>query len=284
VISYFDATNDDLKVLKCGTPTCSIGSTKTAVDTVDLVGSYSSLAIGSDGFPVISYADTLDNNLKIVKCGNAQCNSGNVISTVDSVDDVGDYTSIAVPVDGLPIVSYYDRTHGDLKVLKCGDASCTSGNTITTVDTGGAGVLVGTFTSIATAPEFGAVVSYWDQTNASLKILKCGNNACNANNIITTVDTAGGQYSSIKFPPDGLPVVSYYAPGNQTLKVLKCGTPVCNTNNTISTVDGNKGSGTYSSLAVPADGLPVISYRYVDPVLGGQLKVLKCSNAKCAMP
>jgi len=39
---------------------------------------------------------------------------------------VGEYTSIVVPADGLPIISYLDFNLGDLKIAKCGDASCAS--------------------------------------------------------------------------------------------------------------------------------------------------------------
>ena len=47
------------------------------------------------------------------------------------------YTSITIGTDGLPVISYFDDTNDDLKVAKCGNAACSSGNTLTTVDSGG---------------------------------------------------------------------------------------------------------------------------------------------------
>jgi len=90
----------------------------TTVDNTGSVGRYNSIAIGADGFPVISYYDQSNDDLKVVKCGDAACTvAGNTITTVDSTGSVGEYTSIAIGADGFPVISYYDQSNRDLKVL-----------------------------------------------------------------------------------------------------------------------------------------------------------------------
>ena len=138
LISYFDFDSGNLKVAHCDALDCST-ATFTALDTAGNVGQHTSITIGIDKKPVISYYDESAAALKVAKCGNLSCSGGNRITTVDDPpnNDVGQYTSIALGSDGLPVVSYHDQTNFHLKVLHCGDATCTSGNVITSPDTAG---------------------------------------------------------------------------------------------------------------------------------------------------
>ena len=278
VVSYYDNSNGDLKVVKCGNAACSDGNAITTVDSAGTVGWFTSITRGADGLPVISYYDYSNGDLKVAKCGNAACSSGNTITTVDSADNVGTYNSIRLGADGLPVISYYDQTNFDLKVAKCGDTACSSGNTISIVDSAGT---VGGFTSITLGGDGLPAISYRDYTNAVLKVAKCGNAACNSGNVITIVDGTGnvGGDTSIALGGDGLPVISYSDVGNSDLKVAKCTNAACTGASTITTLDsaGDVGSdGT--SIALGADGLPVISYRDATNV---HLKVAKCFRSTC---
>lgn len=51
------------------------GSRRTAngVDTVGQVGRFSSITVGADGLPLISYNDLGNGNLKVLACGNLTC-------------------------------------------------------------------------------------------------------------------------------------------------------------------------------------------------------------------
>jgi hypothetical protein len=100
-------------------------NTTTTVDSASYVGYYTSLTIGSDGLPVVSYSDGTYGDLKVLHCGNTACTSDNISTTVDSAGRVGYYTSLTIGADELPVVSYYDATNGDLKVLHCANAFCT---------------------------------------------------------------------------------------------------------------------------------------------------------------
>ncbi len=204
VISYYDVTNQDLKVAKCGNPACSAGNVINAVDTNGtLVGWETTIAIGPDGNPVISYYEMGTGALRAARCGNPACSTGNVINEVDYA---GYTTSMAIGTDGFAVIAYHfevDPIYDDLKVAHCADSNCSTVE-LALVDTEGS---VGQGSSIAIGTDGNPVISYYDFTNQDLKVVRCGNLACSAGNVLTPVDTVGnvGPESSIAIGTDGNP-------------------------------------------------------------------------------
>jgi len=88
VISYHDVSNRDLKVLHCTNPDCTGPQTPQTVDSGgtgdDEVGGYTSLALDTNGNPVISYWDFTNTALKVVHCTNADCSGTQSPKTVDA--------------------------------------------------------------------------------------------------------------------------------------------------------------------------------------------------------
>jgi hypothetical protein len=288
IISYGGSAESITKVVMCGNPSCSTGNTITTVENVR--GEFTSIAIGADGLPVISYHDLNGWDLKVAKCTGdgadadaIDCSSGTpdpnpewVVTTIEAVPSGANGTSIAICTapgcpDNNPVVSYNDVTSGtySLKVLKCGSLDCSSGNTITTVDSGPPGG-IGEFNSIAIGADNLPVISYEGYSgNQDLKVAKCGNPACSSGNTITGC-------------PDNNPVVSYYNLGTNDLMVAKCGSLDCSSGNVISSVDSSA-AGKYTSIAIGADFYPVISY-HNNNIGELDLKVAKCDDTGCVNP
>jgi len=115
IISYFDSTNTDLKLAMFYANDWHVG----AVDTAGIVGFGNSLALDPDtDWPRIAYASgdpASDTDLKF-----AYWNETDKKWTYDTVDQpgvVGEFPSLALdPATGAPMISYYDRTNGDLKI------------------------------------------------------------------------------------------------------------------------------------------------------------------------
>jgi len=282
IISYSDEVNSDLNVVHCTNTSCSEFDTPTTLDSGGTVGAWPSITIGTDGFPVISYDDNQNGNLKVAHCENASCSSGSpTITIVDSAGDVGAYTSITIGTDGFPIISYEDDGSGELKIAHCLNVSCSGGvgvgfDTPTVVDSAGN---VGQYTSITIGTDGFPIVSYWTIGLGDLKVAHCENASCSSGSpTITTVDFSGnvGQYTSITIGTDGFPVISYL--GNGDLKVVHCTNPSCSTFDTPRTVDSTGTVGEWTSITIGTDGLPLISYY---DFTNQELKVAKCTNPYC---
>jgi hypothetical protein len=261
VISYHDSSpNHDLKLVHCTSTTCSTHDTPITLDSTGFVGYFTSIAIGTDGFPVISYNEVTNHDLKLVHCSNTSCSTHDIITTLDSTGSVGAYTSIAIGTDGFPVVSYYDYTTLDLKLVHCTSTACGTHDTATTLDSTGD---VGQFTSIAIGTDGFPVISYYDDSpNFDLKLVHCTSTACGTHDTPIALDSAGnvGIDTSIAIGTDGFPVVSYYDATNFDLKLVHCTSTSCGTHDTPIPLDSTGNVGTNTSIDIGTDGFPVVSY------------------------
>jgi hypothetical protein len=125
LISYYDSTSGALKVAHCEPSLyCSDHTIATLDGIIDDVGHDTSVTIGVDGLPLVSYHDETSGDLKVAHCNDVACTHA-AIRTLDSGGDVGEFTSVTIGADGLPLISYYDHTNYDLKVAHCTNAFCT---------------------------------------------------------------------------------------------------------------------------------------------------------------
>jgi hypothetical protein len=175
LISYYDLSNDDLKVAHCTDAICT-SATTAPLDTPFTTGQVTSITLGADGLGLISYHDATGQDLEVAHCSNVACNSATV-TTLDTggTTNTGQATSITLGADGLGLISYYDAANFDLKVAHCSNVLCTSA-TLIAVDTAGS---VGQLnTSITLGADGLGLISYYDVTNADLKVLHCSNTLC----------------------------------------------------------------------------------------------------------
>jgi predicted regulator of Ras-like GTPase activity (Roadblock/LC7/MglB family) len=275
LIAYIDATNANLKVAHCTNLACT-GFTTATVDASGKVGdSQTSVTVGTDGLGLISYYDGTAGDLVVAHCSNVACSSA-ATTAIDTAGDVGRSSSVAIGADGLGLVSYSDSTNTRLRVAHCSNVAC-SAAAAATVDNGPA---VGFDTSVTVGADGLGLVSYYDNGNGDLKAAHCSNVTCSAATT-STLDSTGlvGQYTSSSIGIDGLAVISYYdsSGSNLDLKVAHCVDVACSAA-TSTTVDSPGTVGWYTSLAIGADGLPLVTYR---DVTGTSVKVAHCPNVFC---
>ena len=278
LISYYDATNGALKVAHCNNVACTDATTNTLDDAGD-VGGWTSITIGADGLGLISYHDVGNGDLKVAHCADVACTSASHATTIDTggTDDVGEHTSIALGADGRGLISYYDRSNGDLKVAHCNNTACSTAATATAVSTDN----VGLYTSLAIGVDGRGVIAYWDTTNDQLNVAHCNTVACSVPSETTVVATgnAANDAISIAIGADDLPVISYNDDDQGALLVAHCTDNACSEAVTNVVDASSANTGLQTSLTIGVDGRPFISYFDRSNL---QLMTAHCANAFCA--
>jgi PEGA domain-containing protein len=215
----------------------------TTADAATDVGRFSSLAIGIDDIPAISYLDYDANNLKYA------WNDGNgwQTTTVDANKSVGYHTSLVLDAENHAAISYYDAINEDLKYARYDGADWL----ITTVDTAGA---VGWYTSLAWDNNGHPAISYQNFSQLDLKY--AWNDGTGWETVTVDAGESVGWYSSLAFDAGGAPAISYSDITNSELKYARYE----GTEWKISTIDDSGITGEYVSLAFDTTGHPAVSY------------------------
>ncbi len=247
-----------------------------AVSSSGIIGSFPSAVIGGDGFPAIAYYDEGNGDLKFTHCTNVTCSTTDADIRLDgSTADVGKYSSMALGVDGFPIISYQDVTNGDLKVAHCLNQTCTSSENFT-VDSAN---VVGAYTSIAIGSNGFPVITHQRTDGIDSYFVACRTWNCSSfyPSVVINSVTDSGYFGHIVVPSDGLPVIAYYEDGGDDLIVAKCLDATCTTL-TVTSADATNVVGPFLSMTVARTGLPIISY--YDATLQ-RILVTGCTTAAC---
>jgi len=121
---------DTVRYARCSAPDCTTGSSAAMV--LPYTGASSiSLAIPADGRAVVTLTAALvtateDQGIKVVKCGNASCSVGNVVTTLGLPRGFGTRprnSSVAIRADGRPVIAFTNGRAAQL--LSCTNTACT---------------------------------------------------------------------------------------------------------------------------------------------------------------
>lgn len=226
MISYYDWTNGDLRIFDCGNTVCSSGNIR-ILDSSGDVGKWTDIVIGTDGFPLISYYDVTNSNLKVVHCGNSSCTSFTSTTLDEDINPTGEYSSLAIGIDGLGIISYYGSP-GSLKVAYCQDIPCGVA-TISVIDDGSETSPAGRYTSIVIGTDGLGLISYGPHGFMEVKVAHCDNVKCTQSHNYT-LDSKGyvGLNTSITIGSDGMGLIVYTGnSADNILHVAHCSNEFC---------------------------------------------------------
>jgi hypothetical protein len=181
------------------------------------------------------------------------------------------------------VISYHNATTGNLLVAHCHDANCSVLPTPPTISVADQSPdIVGTFTSLKLDGAGFPVISYYDATSNTLKLMHCDDVNCGGNNdSIRDIAVTSGvteQYSSLALTSGStrFPVISFARIGGN-LAIGQCNDALCGSAQ-ITTLDSAVTTALYTSLALDSNNLPVVSY--VDSTTS-RLKVARCTDGAC---
>lgn len=286
-ISYYDATNGDLKYAYRMNGVWFIQTVDGIQSAAHDVGQFTSLALDSSSRPRISYYDVQNGDLKYAAWNGTSW----ARTAVDSVGNVGQYTSLALDSSGRPRIAYYDVTNQDLKYAQ-GSAATNPTWTTSAVDSGGD---VGMWASLVLDSAGLPRIAYYDTTNGDLKYTE-GSAAVDPTWTTEAIDVAGnvGRHVSLALDFNDVPRIAYYDVTNGDLRYAMGDTPSLPLWETMVLDDGQGEAGAstydvgmYASLVLDASGNAHVSYYYNSPVDGlgnptGDLKYLfRSSGPSC---
>ena len=234
--------------------------TVTAEDDGD-VGQYTSLAFESSK-PRISFYDEGNKDLRLAYCDEncTQSDQWNSI-TIDSSNDIGQHTSLAID-NGAMHITYYDESDKDLRYAYCA-SDCTSAVNWNTVAID-SNKEVGEYSSLKL--ENGKPrVAYYREKNANLRYATCDSSCTSAGNWTKiNIDTNGktGQFASLFLEDGTKPRVSYYRESSKNLKYAMCDQDCDDDDNWSNvTVQSSGDVGQYSSLTIEDDTNHLFYYK-----------------------
>lgn len=246
-ISYYDLDNRQLKYAKW------ITGPNWTIDTVVVTEglSPSSLALDSNGFPHISYAEWVAPQEVILRY--ARWNGVTwVIETVDSTIDFGGFSSLALDSNDDPHISYCDQSNWQLKYAHWSQGTWI----IETIDAAGGSYYHSLYNSLALDSEQRPHISYYQSgfDDFALKYIHWTGTAWSDE----TIDTTVGQDRGVSLDLDWLdrPHISYCDGEVEQLRYARWfgGAWI------IETIDSATAVWDDPALALDSEGKPHISY------------------------
>ncbi|MGB6423380.1 MAG: hypothetical protein WBF05_16225 [Anaerolineales bacterium] len=217
-ISYMNEKYDQLKYAKKSFSN-EWFETFEIEDRVSGTGWFTSIAVGNDGTPHVSYYDGYKGNLKYANLDDPE---HPVTMNVDAGGDVGLYTSIAYDnADQQVIISYYDATNGNLKYANAENPNDADDWHKHTLYEGGEDGDVGYWTSIDLGVNERKGITYYNHTDGLLQWMYRDGDEWFRNDVNANSAADLGLSTSLVIDTDDVPHISYFEDSRDHLKYAR---------------------------------------------------------------
>ena len=267
--SYTDLTY--VKLAFCHNYLCS-SPTITDIDTTRF-GRYISFKINSKGNPVMCYMGLYPSyDFKLLVCGNPTCTSNNITTVLESGNSLQETPVLKLDEKDNPVILYstFEDSTVSLKLLVCGNPTCTSNNIRTNITS--------SFYRAGYVPfqwdhDGNPVILYRDNNppKYDFKIIFCDDAFCNTYTNVTFSNIYCGQNVDLhlQINSKGHPVISC------SNVLITCNDLLCSSNITTTYMEQVEPS---SSFVLDGKDQPVIATDSFD-----ELILIFCENPLCTL-
>ena len=267
---YFRGINSD------GSLNCELlpVSFDRVLDSTADVGSSVSIALRSDGRPVIAHHNQTSGWLKLYSCSDAACVTG-LSRTLDNVGaDVGEDTSIAIRPNGLPVVVYRDVAGQALKLFDCTNETCSAGVARILDDTVNVSARN---TSMVLRADGRPFIAYHETPGFTLRAYDCANVSCSSG-LVRTLTGGFSRGSAVQIRADGRPMIALggSAGAGVRVRLFDCVDVDCSAA-TVRTPPSGAFAGPVA-LLIRNSGRPLIATTGIE----GSLQMSDCADAICS--
>ncbi|MBI2450977.1 MAG: hypothetical protein HYV52_01395 [Parcubacteria group bacterium] len=309
-IAYQDS-NLDLKFIRCADLDCSTGVMNLLDGNTGCVltncatgdsGRFTSIAVGSDGFPRIVYGDPATSQVKYAKCADINCASG-IITPISGTGCAltgcgAGYNANSISL-ALNPADDFGRVVFDNRFISCSDANCAVGVSTDISSSNNSSMALG-------SDNLARIVSI-----NPLRYIRCPNTACTGATVVNLDGIAGCVLSgcttstailspndtpSLILDSNQYPAIAYYKYSTESsLRFARCNDANCSAG-VVKTLDGDTGctlsgcdtdafTGSFASLVLDStDGLAKIAYKETNNgvLATNDLKYVKCLTDNCS--
>ena len=205
---YFDSNTEQMKYAVRSS--AGLWSARSIVDSFERdQGTYLSMQLDSFGALNIAYFDAVRGDLRYTSF-----NGEWTFTTVDSLGSVGLYPSLVIDSNDQPIIAYYHRNKGDIRLAKFVNNAWAISN----IDTGND---VGRHASLAIDDDDSLCVAYEKTTTGALKFARPNPEGGQWITSIVDKKTQGVGHIDVGIDSLGIPHISYYDSHSADLKYAK---------------------------------------------------------------
>jgi len=196
---------------------------------------------------------------------------------VENVTSLGWDSSVAIGVDGLPVILHFGRGTGSVNVAHCDDTACSSATKTTLQDSTVEGSWPG---GIVIGSDSLPILTYQVLTtispfNLEFRVVHCEDVACTTSTMVVLSQIQASVNARLTIGANGLPIISY---GSTLigLKLVNCLDVACTTST--DTIMDFPPFFTNHSLGIDANGNPIAAMWDFD---NRNLRVTICQDPAC---